>query len=113
VAGNIQWLDVKSTSARVPQVVTIALRFELRNEKSRAHMYCIVMIKHILRHSRHAEYPTTKRPASRLLELLLGPELRRMATTTLSAVGSTRGQAGIALAADLLVAVVLGGQHLQ
>lgn len=36
-----------------------------------------------------------------------------MTTLALTAVGRTRGQAGVALAANLLVAVVLAGQHLE
>jgi hypothetical protein len=34
-------------------------------------------------------------------------------TRSFSAVGSTRWQTGITFAADLLVAVVFGGKHLQ
>ena len=37
-------------------------------------------------------------------------ELRRVPARPLPAVGSTGREAGIALAADLLVAIVLGGQ---
>ena len=36
-----------------------------------------------------------------------------MATRSLAAVGSTGREAGVALAADLFVAVVFGGKHLQ
>lgn len=40
-------------------------------------------------------------------------ELRGVATRSLAAVGSTRGETSVALAADLLVAVVLGRKHLE
>jgi len=36
-----------------------------------------------------------------------------VAAGSLAAVGGTRGKTGVALAANLLVAVVLGGEHLQ
>ena len=36
-----------------------------------------------------------------------------MSALLLPAVGGTRGETGVALAANHLVAVVLGGQHLQ
>ncbi|SPO36807.1 uncharacterized protein PSFLO_02278 [Pseudozyma flocculosa] len=42
----------------------------------------------------------------RLLQLLLGTELRRVAALSLAAVGRARREAGVALAADLLVAPV-------
>ena len=48
-----------------------------------------------------------------LLQLLLGSELRRVTALALTAVGSTRRETGVALAADLLVAVVLAGEHLE
>lgn len=41
------------------------------------------------------------------------PELRGVSARSLSAVGSTRGESGVALSADLLVAVRLGGKDLE
>ncbi|CAK9782589.1 unnamed protein product [Cutaneotrichosporon oleaginosum] len=52
-------------------------------------------------------------PPQSLLELLLGAELRGVAALLLAAVGRTGREAGVALAADLLVAVVLGRKHLE
>jgi hypothetical protein len=40
-------------------------------------------------------------------------ELRRVSTGAFPAVCGTRGETGVALAADLFVAVVFGGQDLQ
>jgi hypothetical protein len=51
--------------------------------------------------------------ASRLFELLLGAELVGVTALALAAVGGTGGKTGVALAADGLVAVVLGGKGLQ
>eukprot|EP00344_Euplotes_crassus_P007962 CAMPEP_0196996160 /NCGR_PEP_ID=MMETSP1380-20130617/2118_1 /TAXON_ID=5936 /ORGANISM="Euplotes crassus, Strain CT5" /LENGTH=78 /DNA_ID=CAMNT_0042412047 /DNA_START=38 /DNA_END=271 /DNA_ORIENTATION=+ len=51
--------------------------------------------------------------SSRSLELLLGPEVVGVATLLLAAVGGAGGEAGIALSADHLIAVVLGGQDLE
>ena len=48
---------------------------------------------------------------SQLLQLLLDAQLVGMSTLLLAAVGGTRREAGIALAADLLVAVVLTSKH--
>ena len=50
---------------------------------------------------------------SKLLKLLLGSELVGVTTLLLAAVDSTRMKTGIALTADLLVAVVLAGQLLE
>merc|ERR1719352_2038909 len=44
---------------------------------------------------------------NQLLQFLLGPKLVGAATLLLAAVRSTRGKTGVALAADLLLAVVL------
>jgi len=46
-----------------------------------------------------------------LLELLLRSELARMTTCPLAAVSGTGGKTGVALAANLLVALVLGGEN--
>ena len=46
-------------------------------------------------------------------ELLLNAQLVRMATLLLAAVGRTRRQSGVALAADLLVASNVKGKLLQ
>jgi len=51
--------------------------------------------------------------ASRVFELLLGAELVGVSALALAAVGGTRGKTGIALAADHLVAVELGGKSLE
>jgi hypothetical protein len=40
------------------------------------------------------------------------PELAGVATGAFSAVGGARGEASVALAADLLLAIVLGGKSL-
>ncbi|ORY94220.1 hypothetical protein BCR43DRAFT_359393 [Syncephalastrum racemosum] len=45
--------------------------------------------------------------------LLLGTELVGVATLSLTAVSGTRGKTSVALAADVLLAVVLGGELLQ
>jgi hypothetical protein len=50
---------------------------------------------------------------NRLLELLLGSKLVSVSTLALAAVGGTRRETSVALAADHLVAVELGGQSLQ
>jgi hypothetical protein len=54
-----------------------------------------------------------QRSENRSLQLLLGPQLVGVAALLLPAVGGTRRQAGVALAADHLLAVVLGGQGLE
>ena len=48
-----------------------------------------------------------------LLQLLLGAQLRAVTTLALTAVRRTRRQTGVALTADLLLTVVLAGQHLE
>ena len=48
-----------------------------------------------------------------LLQLLLGAQLRAVTTLALTAVCRTRRQTGVALTADLLLTVVLAGQHLE
>jgi len=57
--------------------------------------------------------PTLASDAIRLLDLLLGAKLVGVAALLLAAVGGAGWQAGIALAADHLLAVVLGGQGLE
>jgi len=54
-----------------------------------------------------------RRPMRRLLELLLGADAARATTLLLAAVGRARVQAGVALATDHLVTVVLLRQHAQ
>lgn len=49
----------------------------------------------------------------RLFQLLLRAELVGVTALLLAAVGGTRGKAGVALAADHLLAVVLGSQGLE
>lgn len=49
----------------------------------------------------------------RLFELLLGAELVCVSALLLTAVGGTRRQAGVALAAHHLFAVVLGCERLE
>jgi len=51
--------------------------------------------------------------ASRLFELLLGAELVGVSALALTAVGSARGETRVALAANHLVAVELGGKRLE
>ena len=48
-----------------------------------------------------------------LLQLLLSTELRAVTALALAAVGGTRRETGVALTADLLVAVVLARKHLE
>jgi len=54
-----------------------------------------------------------RRIMRRLLELLLGADAARATALLLAAVGRARVQAGVALATDHLVAVVLLRQHAQ
>ena len=56
-------------------------------------------------------HPNPKNQAASLFELLLGAKLAGVATLLLSAVGGTGGEAGVALAADGLLAVVLLGEE--
>ena len=56
-------------------------------------------------------HPNPKNRAASLFELLLGAELAGVAALLLSAVGGTGGEAGVALAADGLLAVVLLGEE--
>merc|ERR1712000_487259 len=51
--------------------------------------------------------------AHRLFGLLLGSELVGVTALALTAVGGTRGETSVALAADHLVAVELGGESLK
>jgi hypothetical protein len=55
-----------------------------------------------IRHPSHDASPHSpkRQEAIRLLELLLGPELVGVAALLLAAVDGTRGEAGVALAAD-------------
>ncbi|KAH8357067.1 hypothetical protein KR200_009908 [Drosophila serrata] len=59
------------------------------------------------------EDPLNLRRRRRLLQLLLGAQVVGVAALLLAAVGGTWVQAGVALAADHLVAVVLLGQDAQ
>ena len=58
-------------------------------------------------------HPNPKNRAASLFELLLGAELAGVAALLLSAVGGTGGEAGVALAADGLLAVVAPGKEGQ
>lgn len=57
--------------------------------------------------------PHHKPSAQPLLDLLLWSELVGVSTLLLTAVGGSRWQTGVALSADHLLAVVLGGKSLE
>lgn len=64
-------------------------------------------------HDTPKPFVNAEKEASRLLQLLLWAELVGVSALLLAAVGGTWWEAGVALAADHLVAVELGGQGLE
>lgn len=68
---------------------------------------------HLLSLASPRSKPQPKTSAQPLLYLLLGSELVGVPALLLAAVGGSRGQTGVALSADHLLTVVLGGEGLE
>jgi len=73
----------------------------------------VFRVAHAGRHWKLKIFFCARRRVRRLLELLLGAEVVRVAALLLAAVGCTRRQARVALAADLLLPVELLGERDQ